>query len=249
MSKSLRFSCAVPRTYEEDVQRAVWTFRHQRVFCPRQRRVVHLRQLPEAGLAATAAVPSALAPGDDVLEFLGMPLPDDVACQIAAGVAQRFGAPAWRHQSVVMHAAAYNSAQWDPSKPTYLACAGDLDPITLQPFPAKQPADGKPSGARMLTGCVCQTGQQSAANYVHAAQPMALTLLNRLSLQVPQRQTRGRMSSWTTSFRTHGCHRRPPATSGHQAEQPLAQVRSNGNILKVLALQLLLHSSHPPSCV
>jgi exonuclease 1 len=85
VSKSLRFTCAVPRSYEEDVQRAVWTFRHQRVFCPQQRRVVHLRPLPPAGLQATAAVPSALAPGDDVLEFLGAPLPDDVACQVAAG--------------------------------------------------------------------------------------------------------------------------------------------------------------------
>jgi hypothetical protein len=85
VSKSLRFVCAVPRTYEEDVQRAVWTFRHQRVFCPRQRRVVHLRPLPEAGLLAGAAVPSALAPGDDVLEFLGPPLLDTVACQVAAG--------------------------------------------------------------------------------------------------------------------------------------------------------------------
>lgn len=85
VSKSLRFVCAVPRTYEEDVQRAVWTFRHQRVFCPRQQRVVHLRPLPEAGLLAGAAVPSALAPGDDVLEFLGAPLPDTVACQVAAG--------------------------------------------------------------------------------------------------------------------------------------------------------------------
>ena len=85
VSKSLRFVCAVPRTYEEDVQRAVWTFRHQRVFCPRQRRVVHLRPLPEAGLLAGAAVPSALAPGDDVLEFLGAPLPDTVARQVAAG--------------------------------------------------------------------------------------------------------------------------------------------------------------------
>ena len=85
MSKSLRFVCSVPRTYEEDVQRAVWTFRHQRVFCPRQRRVVHLRPLPQAGLLASAAVPAALAPGDDVLEFLGAPLPDAVASQVAEG--------------------------------------------------------------------------------------------------------------------------------------------------------------------
>ena len=67
------------------MQRAVWTFRHQRVFCPRQRRVVHLRPLPQAGLLASAAVPAALAPGDDVLEFLGAPLPDAVASQVAEG--------------------------------------------------------------------------------------------------------------------------------------------------------------------
>lgn len=96
VSKSLRFSCSVPRTYEEDVQRALWTFRHQRVFCPQQRRVVHLRPLPEAGLAATAAVPSAVAPGNEALEFLGPLLPDDVACQIAAGVCcARFSVATW----------------------------------------------------------------------------------------------------------------------------------------------------------
>lgn len=85
VSKSLRFSCSVPRTYEEDVQRAVWTFRHQRVFCPSQRGLVHLRPLPEGGLAATAAVPSAVSPEDEALDFLGPPLPDIVACQVAAG--------------------------------------------------------------------------------------------------------------------------------------------------------------------
>ncbi len=85
VSKSLRFSCAVPRTYEEDVQRAIWTFRHQRVFCPRARRLVHLRPLPAGGLASTAAVPSAVAPGDEALDFLGPLLPDDIACRIAAG--------------------------------------------------------------------------------------------------------------------------------------------------------------------
>lgn len=112
VSKSLRFSCSVPRTYEEDVQRAVWTFRHQRVFCPRQRRLVHLRPLPEGGLAATAAVPGAVSLNDEALEFLGPPLPDDVACQVAAG---------------------------------------ELNPITLQPYPAEQAACIRHSGSAAAT--------------------------------------------------------------------------------------------------
>lgn len=46
VAKSLRFTCSVPKGYEEDVQRAIWTFRHQRVFCPQSRRLVHLTPLP-----------------------------------------------------------------------------------------------------------------------------------------------------------------------------------------------------------
>ena len=49
--KNLRFSgISVPRDYEQQFQRAIWTFRHQRVWCPRRRQLVHLRELPESGL-------------------------------------------------------------------------------------------------------------------------------------------------------------------------------------------------------
>lgn len=60
--KSLRFNgTQVPRGYEERVQRALWVFRHQRVFCPHAKQVVHLRPLPPGGLgAADVDVPSAL---------------------------------------------------------------------------------------------------------------------------------------------------------------------------------------------
>lgn len=60
--KSLRFAgTSVPRGYEEKVQRALWVFRHQRVFCPRTRTCTHLRPLPPGGLgAADVDVPSAV---------------------------------------------------------------------------------------------------------------------------------------------------------------------------------------------
>ena len=51
--KSLRFSgTSVPRDYEQSFQRALWTFQHQRVWCPQRKQLVHLRPLPQDGLAA-----------------------------------------------------------------------------------------------------------------------------------------------------------------------------------------------------
>lgn len=51
--KSLRFSgVSVPRDYEQGFQRALWTFQHQRVWCPHRKQLVHLRPLPAGGLAA-----------------------------------------------------------------------------------------------------------------------------------------------------------------------------------------------------
>ena len=51
--KSLRFSgVSVPRDYEQGFQRALWTFQHQRVWCPHRKQLVHLRPLPQGGLAA-----------------------------------------------------------------------------------------------------------------------------------------------------------------------------------------------------
>lgn len=55
--KSLRFSgVTVPRGYEAAFQRALWTFRHQRVYCASARALVPLRPLPAAGLASCAQV-------------------------------------------------------------------------------------------------------------------------------------------------------------------------------------------------
>ena len=54
--KSLRFSgVSVPRDYEQGFQRALWTFQHQRVWCPDRRQLVHLRPLPQGGLSAGAS--------------------------------------------------------------------------------------------------------------------------------------------------------------------------------------------------
>ena len=53
MCKSLRFSgVSVPRDYEQGFQRALWTFQHQRVWCPNSRQLMHLRPLPPGGLSA-----------------------------------------------------------------------------------------------------------------------------------------------------------------------------------------------------
>lgn len=84
----LRYSgTSVPRGYEADLQRALWTFRHQRVIDPATRRMVHLQPLPEGGLAAAAAqLPAAVTQLDPIeLDFLGPLLSDDVAHGIASG--------------------------------------------------------------------------------------------------------------------------------------------------------------------
>jgi hypothetical protein len=77
---------SVPRDYEAQVQLAIWTFRHQLVFDPASRRLVHLNPLPQGGLATDVAQ---LPPGTRLdpqrLDFLGPLLPDDIAAGIAAG--------------------------------------------------------------------------------------------------------------------------------------------------------------------
>lgn len=84
--KSLRFSGAsVPRNYEGLVQRAIWTFQHQRVFDPSTRRVVHLQPIPEGGLVPIAGVRDLDFEHDRELAFLGPPLDNDLAAGIAAG--------------------------------------------------------------------------------------------------------------------------------------------------------------------
>ena len=58
--RALRFDgVQVPQGYEVKFQRALWTFRHQRVYCARRQAAVHLTEPPGGSLAAQAAVPSA----------------------------------------------------------------------------------------------------------------------------------------------------------------------------------------------
>lgn len=124
--RALRFDgVKIPEGYERRVQRALWTFKHQRVYCPRRRAVVHLHEVMGGELAAGARVPAAAQvrrvggewgrwcagrlclaahvavdapstepclPGVQPLQleegepdFLGPPLPDDVARAIAVG--------------------------------------------------------------------------------------------------------------------------------------------------------------------
>lgn len=95
----LRYSgISVPRSYEADLQRALWTFRHQRVVDPATRRMVHLQPLPDGGLAAAAAqLPAAVTQLDpNELDFLGPLLPDAVVRGIASGEPLLCSAPVLR---------------------------------------------------------------------------------------------------------------------------------------------------------
>lgn len=86
--KNLRMNGAVsvPRGYEVEFQRAIWTFRHQRVFDADTGRIMHLRPLPEGGLVAAAGVPDSILEEDPGCGFLGPPLADGIAAAIACGV-------------------------------------------------------------------------------------------------------------------------------------------------------------------
>ena len=75
----------VPKGYEGAFQRAIWTFRHQRVFDDITKQIVHLRPLPEGGLAAALDIQDALPEDDPDLSFLGPPIAPDLATKIAAG--------------------------------------------------------------------------------------------------------------------------------------------------------------------
>ena len=87
VARMLRYNgTSVPRDYEAQVQLAIWTFRHQLVFDPASRRLVHLNRLPQGGLAMDVAqLPPGTRVDPDRLDFLGPLLPDDVAASIAAG--------------------------------------------------------------------------------------------------------------------------------------------------------------------
>lgn len=68
----------VPLGYFEACRRAELTFAHQRVFCPEQRKLVHLETLP-------AHIVANLASFEEVLSFVGPDMPDDTALGIALG--------------------------------------------------------------------------------------------------------------------------------------------------------------------
>lgn len=75
----------VPQGYEAAFQRAIWTFQHQRVFDSLTKQIVHLRPLPEGGLCPTPGIADVLQADDQSLDFLGPPLTDAIASEIAAG--------------------------------------------------------------------------------------------------------------------------------------------------------------------
>ena len=84
--RSLRLAGkTVPADYEARVARAVATYRHQRVWCEKEGRVVHLTPLPEGGLPACLATLAAATPDDDGTHFLGPPLEAAVAQGVAEG--------------------------------------------------------------------------------------------------------------------------------------------------------------------
>ena len=84
--RALRFDgIQAPPGYEIKVQRALWTFRHQKVYCPRQREIVPLTEPPGGSLAAQAAVPAAALLAEGEPDFLGAMLPVHVAQGIAEG--------------------------------------------------------------------------------------------------------------------------------------------------------------------
>ena len=105
---------AIPRTYEADFQRALYTFRHQRVYDPSSQAMVHLRPLPPRGLdpaVLTGPADDAAGPGGGpwgrpggvlgcpeggsrggALDFLGPLLPQQLCMQVATGESCRCAA-------------------------------------------------------------------------------------------------------------------------------------------------------------
>ena len=84
--RGLRFDgVQVPPEYDKKVQRALWTFKYQRVYCPRRKAVVHLHEVPEDGLESDGFVvgASALEQGEE--DFLGKAVPQSIAQGIAEG--------------------------------------------------------------------------------------------------------------------------------------------------------------------
>lgn len=75
----------VPPEYDKKVQRALWTFKYQRVYCPRRRAVVHLHEVPEDGLESDGFVAGASALEQGEEDFLGKSIPRNIAQGIAEG--------------------------------------------------------------------------------------------------------------------------------------------------------------------
>lgn len=133
----------LPPGYEACFQRAIWTFRHQRVYCPQQRRVVHLTDIPEGGLADGVEVPEALPAQDDCLAFLGAPLPDDVARGIADGACSQQSCECVR--AIHLFTLTYFTTYHDTTKHT-----ATLDPFTHEPLcSAPIPHHGRAQSAPM----------------------------------------------------------------------------------------------------
>jgi len=84
--RALRFDgTQAPPGYEIKFQRALWTFKHQRVFCPRRREIVPLTEPRGGSLAAQASVPAAAELVDGEVDFLGPHLPVHIGQGIAEG--------------------------------------------------------------------------------------------------------------------------------------------------------------------
>ena len=88
--KQLRFQgTSLPAGYEGAFQCAVWTFCHQRVFCPRRKEVVHLTPVPGGALSPDPELRKLFAGqceglGEDD-SFLGPPLPGPLTLGLVRG--------------------------------------------------------------------------------------------------------------------------------------------------------------------
>jgi 5'-3' exonuclease len=84
--RALRFDgVQAPPGYEVKFQRALWTFKHQRVYCPRRREIVPLTEPVGGSLAAQASVPAAAELVEGEVDFLGPHLPVHIGQGIAEG--------------------------------------------------------------------------------------------------------------------------------------------------------------------
>ena len=68
----------IPLGYAQACRRAELTFMHQRVFCPEERKLVHLEPLPEHLVAASGSL-------EEALRFVGPDMDDETALGIALG--------------------------------------------------------------------------------------------------------------------------------------------------------------------